>query len=250
MPDSHSCCWLICCAGLMSICCSWGTVQEPASLLQVAGAFPSSQLVEVGLCRLSPASLPVDWGFGPGSLPPIGASPDALIRHRTPPLVAAGGLQATAGSGPPAVQQAAPAAVAPWDIDSLLARLQLVGGASTPPLAPAGNTSGSSSSATAPAASASCTSGEQLLEVVEVKNTCPFGHSRRGGRLRTSEFAVSDRGPRAAVPQEWVPQLQLHMLCAGEVFVFALPHGMLALVHASASISPLECCLETPSCCL
>ena len=38
----------------------------------------------------------------------------------------------------------------------------------------------------------------------------------RGGRLRTSELAVADRGPRQAVLPEWVPQLQLHMLCAGE----------------------------------
>lgn len=39
--------------------------------------------------------------------------------------------------------------------------------------------------------------------------------SRRGGKLRTSEYAVADRGPRQEVPPEWVPQLQLHMLCTG-----------------------------------
>lgn len=38
----------------------------------------------------------------------------------------------------------------------------------------------------------------------------------RGGKLRTNEFTVADRGPRQGVPPEWVPQLQLHMLCAGE----------------------------------
>lgn len=41
--------------------------------------------------------------------------------------------------------------------------------------------------------------------------------SCRGGKLRTSEFAVADKGPRQGVLPEWVPQLQLHMLCAGEV---------------------------------
>jgi hypothetical protein len=31
----------------MSTCCSWGSAQEAASLLQVARAFPLSQLAEV-----------------------------------------------------------------------------------------------------------------------------------------------------------------------------------------------------------
>ncbi|EFN52793.1 hypothetical protein CHLNCDRAFT_138438 [Chlorella variabilis] len=113
---------------LLSICCSWGKTQEAAALLQVAAAFPQSQLAEL-------------------------ASTGA----------AAGGASSDSNSG----------------------------------------SSSNSSSA-----------GLQI-EVVEVKNTCPFGHSRRGGRLRTNEFAVADRGPRTAVPPEWVPQLQLHMLCAG-----------------------------------
>lgn len=43
----------------------------------------------------------------------------------------------------------------------------------------------------------------------------PF-QPHRGGKLRTSEFAVADKGPRQGVLPEWVPQLQLHMLCAGE----------------------------------
>ena len=36
----------------MSTCCSWGSAQEAASLLQVAQAFPLSQLAEVGLLPL------------------------------------------------------------------------------------------------------------------------------------------------------------------------------------------------------
>ena len=33
-------------AGLLAICCSWGSAQEAAALLQVAAAFPTSQLAE------------------------------------------------------------------------------------------------------------------------------------------------------------------------------------------------------------
>ena len=40
---------------------------------------PSAQ---VGLCLLDPAAdLPPEWGFSRGDLPPIGASPDAMLRH-------------------------------------------------------------------------------------------------------------------------------------------------------------------------
>ncbi|GLI64376.1 hypothetical protein VaNZ11_007639, partial [Volvox africanus] len=57
-----------------------------------------------------------------------------------------------------------------------------------------------------------------LREVVEVKNTCPFGmrQVRRGGKGRlVSEFFISDRGPRQEVSPLWIPQLQLHMLATG-----------------------------------
>lgn len=52
--------------------------------------------------------------------------------------------------------------------------------------------------------------GEEEEEVVEIKNTCPFGMDERR-RL----YQLHDRGPRQHVAAEWVPQLQLHMLCAG-----------------------------------
>lgn len=45
-------------------------------------AFPTASVEEAGLCLLDPAELPPHWGFGPGSLPHIGASPDAMLRHR------------------------------------------------------------------------------------------------------------------------------------------------------------------------
>ena len=232
----------------------------------------------MGLCRLQEQVLPPSWGFTAGSLPPIGASPDALIRHPLP----ANNLQAAAA----AADAPAAAAVGPWDIDGLLARLQLAGSNSNGAAGSSSggasgcssNTNGTSGSSTLSNSSArssstssrSKSSGGYLIEVVEVKNSCPFGHSRRwvdlvtcprassgvpgfhhhcctqrhccacmhecmhsslcnwmawarprwsccrGGRLRTSELAVADRGPRQAVLPEWVPQLQLHMLCAGE----------------------------------
>ncbi|KAL4438693.1 hypothetical protein ABPG77_006297 [Micractinium sp. CCAP 211/92] len=222
--------------GLSSICCSWGSAQEAAALVQVAAAFPHSQLAEVGLCRLQEELLPPSWGFGPGSLPPIGASPDALIRHRLPsgpagqagaPSGCANG-EASASAGNAAAGGAglaastAAQAVEPWDIDGLLARLQLAGsedttgsGLSSVSSSGGGGAGSGGSGTSSSSVPISCSKGGYLIEVVEVKNTCPFGHSRRGGRLRTSEFAVADRGPRQAVPPEWVPQLQLHMLCAG-----------------------------------
>lgn len=171
-------------AGLPSICCSWGSAQEAAALVQVAAAFPQSQLAEVGLCRLQQELLPPSWGFGPGSLPPIGASPDALIRHCMPgeaaglaraPSSLADGLapastcSAAGQSGGLAASPAA-GAVGPWDIDGLLARLQLAGTED-------GSSSGSSGGGGRMPPGGSV--GNHLIEVVEVKNTCPFGHSRR-----------------------------------------------------------------------
>lgn len=228
--------------GLPSICCSWGSAQEAAALVQVAAAFPLSQLAEVGLCRLQLELLPPSWGFEPSSLPPIGASPDALIRHclRSGPVRhghvpssfannsdPAGAGSAAAGAGGEAAS-VVPQVAGPWDIDGLLARLQLAGSGdesghrSATSSSSNNSSSGSGTSSSTGSSGGSSSSiqqggsgGSYLIEVVEVKNTCPFGHSRRGGKLRTSEFAVADKGPRQAVPPEWVPQLQLHMLCAG-----------------------------------
>ena len=38
--------------------------------------------MQVGLCWLDPESLPREWGFPPGSLPPLGASPDGMLTHK------------------------------------------------------------------------------------------------------------------------------------------------------------------------
>jgi hypothetical protein len=41
-------------------------------------------------------------------------------------------------------------------------------------------------------------------------------HRCRNGRFRAGLYLLADRGPREVLPPEYIPQLQLHMLCAGE----------------------------------
>lgn len=63
---------------------AWGSTQEAAALFSVIHLFPNSQLQEVGLCWVDPKRhIPKSWGFQSDSLPPLGASPDGLIRHRS-----------------------------------------------------------------------------------------------------------------------------------------------------------------------
>ncbi len=45
-------------------------------------AMPEAALEEVGLCRVDPLVLQERYGFAHGALPPMGASPDGLIRQR------------------------------------------------------------------------------------------------------------------------------------------------------------------------
>ena len=61
---------------------AWGTAQEAATLFGLMRAIPDrSQLAEAGLFQVSHSSLPAEWGFLPGDLPPLGASPDGLLLH-------------------------------------------------------------------------------------------------------------------------------------------------------------------------
>ncbi|KAA6424952.1 MAG: hypothetical protein FRX49_05126 [Trebouxia sp. A1-2] len=61
---------------------AWGSTQEASALFSVMHLFPDSQLEEVGLCWVDPTSqIPAEWGFQAGDLPPLGASPDGIIRH-------------------------------------------------------------------------------------------------------------------------------------------------------------------------
>jgi hypothetical protein len=166
----------------------------------------------VGLCRLQEQVLPPSWGFTAGSLPPIGASPDALIRHPLPAnngqAPAAAAADAANGAATAAAADApAAATVGPWDIDGLLARLQLAGsnsngaagsssGGASGCSSNTNGTSGSSTLSNSSARSSSTSSRNNssdgyLIEVVEVKNSCPFGHSRRWVDLVTCPRASS-----------------------------------------------------------
>ena len=71
-----------CCAGIGSIRCKWGSVQEATALWEFMHAVPQGALEEVGLCRVEPAVLRDQYGFAEGQLPPMGASPDGLVRQR------------------------------------------------------------------------------------------------------------------------------------------------------------------------
>ncbi|PNW76449.1 hypothetical protein CHLRE_11g467596v5 [Chlamydomonas reinhardtii] len=59
----------------------WGTLQESSAVATVGLLFPDSQLEEVGLLCLTSTAR---WGVDAAELPPLGASPDALITHHVP----------------------------------------------------------------------------------------------------------------------------------------------------------------------
>ncbi|KAG1677937.1 hypothetical protein FOA52_001355 [Chlamydomonas sp. UWO 241] len=63
----------------------WGTVQEPSSLTVMLQLFPHAVLEEVGMYCLGSERASEQYGvgrYGVGELPTLGASPDAVIRHR------------------------------------------------------------------------------------------------------------------------------------------------------------------------
>ena len=64
--------------------CKWGSAQEATALFEVMHALPQGALEEVGLCRVMPDVLAQSFGFSAGQLPPLGASPDGLLRQRHP----------------------------------------------------------------------------------------------------------------------------------------------------------------------
>ena len=72
----------VCHAGIGSVRCKWGSVQEATALWEFMHAVPQGALEEIGLCRVDPAVLQNQYGFAEGQLPPMGASPDGLIRQR------------------------------------------------------------------------------------------------------------------------------------------------------------------------
>ena len=71
-------------AGIGAVRCKWGSVQEATALFEFMHAMPAGALEEVGLCRVQPDALLESFGFSAGQLPPLGASPDGLLRQRHP----------------------------------------------------------------------------------------------------------------------------------------------------------------------
>jgi uncharacterized membrane protein YgcG len=64
------------------------------------------------------------------------------------------------------------------------------------------------------------TAAATILEVVEVKNVCPFREappagSKRRGAAPARAYTLSDAGPHSAPPAAHMPQLQLEMAAAG-----------------------------------
>ncbi|GIL82547.1 hypothetical protein Vretifemale_11369 [Volvox reticuliferus] len=68
-------------AGAVRMNLLWGNLQEAAAVATLAVLFPTSRLEEVGLLCLRDSS---PWSIELNDLPPIGASPDALITHYVP----------------------------------------------------------------------------------------------------------------------------------------------------------------------
>lgn len=272
--------------------CAWGSAQEPATLAVLLSLLPHCAIHEVGLCLVDATMLQERYGFAVGALPPLGASPDALLQH--PPL---GGLPCGAGTtwgggvdgywgcaggswleGMSAGQSAKQAAAGRTTRRSVQ---KSDDGDSDDGDSYDGDTRDTSSIPVAESSRASLLqllqemdrldieekaaavlpvllgqveneqgpienegrqvenketqekdNGTQIedkdyyntpgiylpgvLEVVEVKNTCPFTQKttrRSNGKLRRT-YHVEDKGPRDGVLEMWVPQLQMEMLAA------------------------------------
>jgi hypothetical protein len=160
---------------------AWGKAQEPASLFALAKMFPDRMAIEVchvrcatavccrgegglaviqrvripvqvGLCLCEGDDLPPSWGFQPGSLPPLGASPDALITRAV-------------------VEDAGVDGATPQGAGSLSAFMDLCCQLYSLAAAWLCLDAGANQLALLPAAGLA----NLHLDVVEVKNTCPFG---------------------------------------------------------------------------
>eukprot|EP00899_Mesostigma_viride_P022999 jgi/Mesvir1/3884/Mv19836-RA.1 len=184
--------------GISSVRMAWGSAQEAASLFALAKHVEggSVRVEEVGLCIVDvEKDVPKDWGIQAHLLPPLGASPDGLLRHWEP-LSAASNQGDTMTAGP------IHAVIHPFlGVDGLVGNGP-----------PANGTNATSSPA--------LDSNGHIVEVIEVKNRCPFQHeetSRRSGTKKTSKphYAVSDADPPTdSVHPTYVPQLQMEMLAA------------------------------------
>lgn len=164
--------------------CAWGKAQEASSLSVLLSLYPDCMVHEVGLCLVDPAELQLRYGFSLGHLPPMGASPDGLLQR--PCCV---GQRADKEAPPGSPRSALVDLLEQLDHMDLGGRL-----AQQDVLATSAGTE------------------DGVLEVVEIKNTCPFGKPRK--RSFSEDYGLFDQGPRAQVPPTWVPQLQMEMLAA------------------------------------
>jgi len=198
-------------AGQQYVSGAWGKTQEAAALFAPhAAAGPAAPpLEEAGLFWLEPGPLEAAFGLPPGSLPPMGASPDALLRH--------GGANRAPGRPAPAAAAAhaacaevGPVAAAP----GLTAAAGRCGGADAGGAATAG--AGPATAVAAGGAAAADAGGGlllrsagEVLEPVEVKSVCPFRLRTRRSRKghRTSVYGIADRGPmqQACAPARAAP---------------------------------------------
>lgn len=169
--------------------CAWGKAQEASSLSVLLHLLPDCILHEVGLCLVDPADLQQRYGFSVGHLPPLGASPDGLLQR---PATNSQPSKANASSAPSSRSKGTDPRAELLDLLQQMDHMDL-------------------QSSLQDVAADSSSFAEADLEVVEVKNTCPFGyHSKFSGAI-----AVVDQGPRDRVLPLWVPQLQMEMLAAG-----------------------------------
>ena len=191
--------------GLDAVRCAWGTAQESTTLHVLGtGIFQNSEILEAGLFIMEESVLPKSWNFLPGELPPIGSSPDALAKHPTGQASLLenkrSNVSSSNGSDGHLVEiENKDEVEIETEIEGLLnSKLTLEEDKKHMVAVNQGVEERKSES----------------LEVVEVKNTCPFDYSQHtyGGKKRR-KFVVCDRGPRNQIDVLWMPQLQLHMLC-------------------------------------
>ena len=171
-------------AGPNAVALAWGSRHEPAALDALAAALApaGSRLQEVGLLwvradQLATLGLPADL-----PLPPLGASPDALVHHTAP---------------------------APT-VDAALRKEREEGGGDSD----GGQAGSDGPAARAPPPTTQTSSPSTWTEVVEIKSVCPFKEAPVRGRGRRV-YEVRDPGPHTALPARAVAQLQLEMLAAG-----------------------------------
>ena len=70
-------------ASISSVRCAWGSAQEAAALAAVLQYDEAATMEEIGLAMVDPADMPTEElraAAAAGELPPIGASPDAMLR--------------------------------------------------------------------------------------------------------------------------------------------------------------------------